>query len=164
MKNVKSLLVAGVATLAFSSCAHYTVDAPLMGISSNSINTYVAADLDYKGAKQISADVETKTLFGIFSLSRNGDKQLTNLNRYRGLSKPERQALYRAKMNNGVDIVLDPEFATEKHSWFFGAYKTRKVSVKGWGVNIKGIKEDAHGNPNMTRDFNESILGSFLKK
>lgn len=154
MKKVKSLLVAGVAVLAFSSCAHYTVDAPIMGIASNSINTYVAADLDYKNAKQISADVESKTLFGFISLTRNGDKVLTNSNRYKGLSKPERQALYRAKTNNNVDIILEPEFTVEKHSWFFGAYKTRNVKVKGWGVNMKGIKEDPHGVTNGTRAFN----------
>ena len=117
-----------------------------MGITNNSINTYVAADLDYKGAKKVSAEVENKILFGVFRLSRNGDKQLTNTNRYKGLSKAQRQALYRAKVNNSVDIIMEPEFTTEKHSWFFGAYKTRKVSVTGWGVNMKGIKEDTTPN------------------
>lgn len=149
--------------MAFTSCAHYTVDAPVMAIAGNSINTYVAADLDYKNAKRISADVETKKLFGFINLSRNGDKQLTNTNRYKGLTKPERQALYRAKVNNNVDIIMEPEFTTEKHSWFFGAYKTRKVSVKGWGVNMKGIKEDANGVLNHTGDFNESGLGRIFK-
>lgn len=153
MKSFKSLLAVGVAALAFTSCAHYTVDSPIMGIASNSINTYVAADLDYSSAKQISANVESKTLFGFISLTANGDKQLTNTNRYKGLSKPERQALYRAKVNYNVDLILEPEFTVEKHSWFFGAYKTRNVSVKGWGVNIKGIKEDPHGITNGTRDF-----------
>ena len=100
MENFKGLLVAGVTAFVFTSCAHYTVDAPLMGISNNSINTYVAADLDYNGAKKISADVEKKTLFEFISLNRNGDKQLTNTNRYKGFSKIERQALYRAKTNN----------------------------------------------------------------
>lgn len=158
MKNIKGLLVAGIAALTFSSCAHYTVDSPVMGISSNSINTYVAADLDYKNAKQISAEVESKTILGFISLSHNGDKQLTNTNRYKGLSKPERQALYKAKTNSNVDIILEPEFTVEKHSWLFGAYKTRNVSVKGWGVNIKGIKEDTHGATNDTRDFNAGGL------
>ncbi|MDE5561706.1 MAG: hypothetical protein K2J00_07925 [Bacteroidaceae bacterium] len=163
MKNSKGLLVAGVMAMAFTSCAHYTVDGPVMGISSNSINTYVAADLDYKSAKRISADVETKKLFGFINLSRNGDKQLTNTNRYKGLSKPERQALYRAKVNNNVDIIMEPEFTVEKHSWFFGAYKTRKVNVKGWGVNMKGIKEDAHGQTNCTGEFNQSGIGKIFK-
>ncbi len=163
MKNIKGFFVAVVVALAFTSCAHYTVDAPIMGISSNSINTYVAADLDYKNAKRISADVEQKKLFGFISLSRNGDKQLTNLNRYKGLTKLERQALYRAKVNNNVDIIMEPEFTVEKHSWFFGAYKTRKVNVKGWGVNMKGIKEDTHGNTNRSGEFNSSGF-SLLKK
>lgn len=163
MKNFKTLLVAGVIALGFSSCAHYTTEAPVMGISSNTINTYVAADLDYKGAKVVSADVESKTLFGFISLSRNGDKQLTNTNRYKGLSKPERQALYKAKVNNNVDIIMEPEFTVEKHSWFFGAYKTRKVNMKGWGVNMKGIKEDQHGVMNPTREFNTTGLGGLFK-
>ncbi len=163
MKNFKSLLAAGVMAMTFASCAHYTVDGPVMGISSNSINTYVAADLDYKGAKQVSANVESKTLFGFISLSRNGDKQLTNTNRYRGLSKPERQALYRAKTNNNVDIILEPEFTVEKHSWFFGAYKTHNVSVKGWGVNMKGIKEDTNGNRNTIGEFNTTGIGGLFK-
>lgn len=144
--------------MAFASCASYTQDAPIMGIAGNTINTYVAADLDYKGAKKISADVEKKILFGFIHLSRNGNKQLTNPNRYRGLNKLQRQALYRAKTNSNVDIVLDPEFTTEKHSWFFGLYKTRKCSVKGWGVNMKGIKEDTNANTNPTRGFNSNSL------
>lgn len=162
MKNYKNLLATGILAMSFASCAHYTVDGPVMGISSNSINTYVAADLDYKGAKQVSADVESNTLFGFINLTRNGDKQLTNSNRYKGLSKAERQALYRAKVNNNVDIIMEPEFTVEKHSWFFGAYKTRKVSVKGWGVNMKGIKEDPHGMRNGEGEFNQTGLGGLF--
>lgn len=156
MRTVKNLVAASLFTLGFASCAHYTADAPLMGIANNSINTYVKADLDYNGAKKVNAEVETKTLLAIFKLSRNGDKQLTNPNRYKSLTKPERQALYRAKMNNNVDIIMEPEFTTEKHSYFFGAYKTRKVSVTGWGVNMKGIKEDS--NPNRTAEFSSKLL------
>lgn len=142
MKTVKNLALTSLITLGFASCAHYTTDAPLMGITNNSINTYVAADLDYSSAKKVSAEIETKTLFGIFKLTRNGDKQLNNPNRYRSLSKLQRKALYRAKVNNNVDIIMEPEFTTERHNWFFSFYKTRKVSVTGWGVNMKGIKED----------------------
>ena len=160
MKKFKFFIAAAFVALGFSSCAHYTMDAPVMGIANNSINTYVAADLDYKGAKKISAEVESKKLFGFISLVRNGDKQLTNSNRYKGLSKPERQALYRAKTNNNVDIIMEPEFTTEKHSWFFGLYKTRKVSVTGWGVNMKGIKEDTKAN--TVKEFPQGGLGGML--
>lgn len=159
MKNIKNILAAGLFAMLSASCAHYTTDAPIMGIANNSINTYVQADIDYKGAKKVSGEVETKILFGVFRLSRNGDKQLTNLNRYRALTKMERQALYRAKENNNVDIIMEPEFSTEKHSWFFGAYKTRKVSVEGWGVNMKGIKEDTI--VNQTSVFHSPTIGIF---
>lgn len=146
MKSIKNIIFASLFVMGFASCARYTMEAPVMGISNNSINTYVAAEIDYNSAKKVSGEVEKKTLFGFIPLIRNGNKQLSNLNRYRSLNKSQRQALYRAKENNDVDIIMEPEFSIEKHSWFFGFYKTRKVSVKGWGVNIKGIKEDTQMN------------------
>lgn len=119
-----------------------------MGLGNNNINTYVEADLDYANAKKVQGSVNTATLFGIIQLERNGNKTLKSTNRYKGLTKRESQALYRAKENAEVDIILEPEFECEKHSWFFGAYKTSSTRVKGWGVNIKGIREDKHGVPN----------------
>lgn len=146
MKSIKNIILASLIAMGFSSCARYTMEAPVMGIANNSINTYVAADIDYNSAKKVSGEVEKKTLFGFIALTRNGNKQLSNLNRYRSLNKLQRQALYRAKENSDVDIIMEPEFTIEKHSWFFGFYKTRKVSVEGWGVNMKGIKEDTQMN------------------
>lgn len=130
-----------VVALVMTSCASYQKSAPVMSIKGNNINTYVAADLDYDGAKKVEGVVETKTILGI-PMIRNGKKTLENTNRYRGLSKIEKQALYRAKQNGNVDLILEPEFETEKHSYFFGAYRTARTVVKGWGVNVKGIKED----------------------
>lgn len=112
----------------------------------NHLNTYVEADIDYASAKPVQASVNTATLFGFIQLERNGKKYLNSANRYKGLTKRQSQALYRAKENSGVDLILEPEFESEKHSWFFGAYRTTSTKVKGWGVNIKGIKEDTHQN------------------
>ncbi|MBQ7664619.1 MAG: hypothetical protein IJS43_05290 [Bacteroidaceae bacterium] len=147
MKKFSFLMAicAGLLVASFTSCASYTKEAPVMGIGGNKINTYVSADLDYANAKKVQASVNTRTLLGFIQLERNGNKLLKSSNRYRGLSKAESQALYRAKENADVDIILDPEFETEKHSWFFGAYKTRSTKVKGWGINVKGVKEDEHG-------------------
>lgn len=124
------------------------IDPAIMSLGNNNINTYVEADLDYANAKKVQASVNTATLFGFIQLERNGNKTLKSANRYKGLSKREAQALYRAKENADVDIILEPEFETEKHSWFFGAYRTSSTKVKGWGVNIKGIQKDQHGIPN----------------
>ena len=152
-------ICAGLFAVSFTSCASYVKDAPIMGIGGNSINTYVAADLDYANAKKVQASVNTATLFGFIQLERNGNKLLKNVNRYKGLTKAERQALYRAKENADVDIILDPEFESEKHSWFFGLYRTSSTKVKGWGVNMKGIKEDTHGYPNADRNFGGGVFG-----
>ncbi len=132
-----------------------------MGFGGNSINTYVSADLDYANAKKVQASVNTRTLFGFIQLERNGNKLLKSANRYKGFSKAERQALYRAKENAEVDIILDPEFESEKHSWFFGLYRTTSTKVKGWGINVKGIKEDTHGIVNYDRDFGGGRIFGF---
>lgn len=130
-----------VAAAAMQSCASYTNGAAVKSMSPNLI-TNVAADIDYNSQQRVSATVESRKLFGFISLTRNGNKLLNTTNIYRGLSKPEKQALYRAKESSGVDLIIEPEFTTETHSWFFGAYKTAKISVNGWGVKMKGIKED----------------------
>lgn len=141
--------VALVAALCLSSCAGYTSSAPVMSMT-NGVNTYVEADLDYNNAKRVEGYVETKTLFGFIQLVRNGNRTLNNTTRYRGLSRSERQALYRAKESGRVDIIVEPEFEKEKHSWFFGAYKTTKTKATGWGLNVRGLKNDEHGNRNQT--------------
>lgn len=142
MKNFTKIVIAAIVAISFASCASYQKQAPIMGINGNCINTYVAADLDYENAKKVEGRIESKRVFGFINLTRNGNKTLKSSNRYRGLKKVEAQALYRAKELNNVDIILEPEFERESHSWFFGAYRTETVVVKGWGINIKGIKED----------------------
>lgn len=157
-KVLLKVFCAGLLVASITSCASYTKEAPIMGIGGNSINTYVAADLDYANAKKVEATVNTRTVLGFIQLERNGNKTMKNTNRYKGLTKSERQALYRAKENSNFDIILDPEFEKETHSWFFGAYRTSTTKVKGWGIDIKGIKEDSHGATNADRSFGGSRL------
>lgn len=145
-----SAICAGLLTLSVSSCASYQNEAAIMSLGNN-LNTYVEADIDYASAKKVEATVNTATLLGFIQLERNGNKTLRSANRYKGLTKRQSQALYRAKQNSGVDIILEPEFESEKHSWLFGVYRTSKTKVKGWGVNVRGIKEDKH--QNVTPNF-----------
>lgn len=142
----KSIFMMGLGALLFASCASYQQTAPMMGVQSNNINTYVAADLDYANAKKVEATVESKTVLWFIQLVRNGNKTVKSTNRYNSLSKTESQALYRAKNNANVDIILEPEFESEKHSWFFGIFQRNITKVKGWGINVKGIKEDTKQN------------------
>lgn len=146
MKNYFYLILTALAFPFFvSSCASYQKTAPIMGVSSNNINTYFAADVDYNSVQRVEGLVETQTLFGFIQFTVNGNKTLKSSNRYKGIDKREAQALYRAKESSNADIIIDPEFEKESHKYFFGAYRTTKTKVKGWGVNIKGIKEDTRG-------------------
>ena len=146
MKKTIGLL--GVSMMLLASCATYQKTAPVMGVQSNNINTYVAADLDYANAKKVEATINTKTALWFIALIKNGNKTFKSSNRYSGLSKQESQALYLAKEQSNVDIILEPEFEKESHSWFFGIVKTCSTKVKGWGINVKGIKEDGNRVPN----------------
>lgn len=141
MRKLGHLLATAICAIAFTSCASLQKTAPTMGITSTSLNTYAAADIDYESAKRVEGTVETKTIFGI-SMIRNGNKTLKSTTRYRGFSKREQQAMFRAKEQGNVDLILEPQFEIEKHSWFFGLVKSSITTVKGWGVKIKGIKED----------------------
>lgn len=140
MKKNCYLLLACLAVL-LSSCAAYRQTAPVIGYEHNYISTNVSADLDLENAQKVDATIETKTLFGFIALKRNGHKYLKSSTFYRGIGKRESQALYKAKEKSGADIILSPEFASEKHSWFFGAYKTTTTKVSGWAVNVKGLKQ-----------------------
>ena len=126
----------------FSSCASYRETAPILSVNGG-VSTYAEADIDYASAKRVSATIETQHVFGISTIS-NGNKQLKSANRYKSLSKREAQALYKAKKLSGADLILDPEFESEKHSYFFGAYRNSITKLTGRAVKIKGIKEDKH--------------------
>ncbi len=157
MKKTIGLL--GLGSMLLASCATYQKTAPIMGVQSNNINTYVAADLDYANAKKVEATIDTKTVLWFIPLVKNGNKTLKSSNRYNSMTKLESQALYRAKENANVDLIIEPEFEKETHSWFFGIYKTAATKVKGWGVNIKGIKEDQHGVINNQVEPKRNALG-----
>lgn len=139
MKKVNCLCLACLA-LCLSSCAAYQQTSPIIGYDHNYIATNVSADLDLENAQKVEATVETGTLLGFISLKKNGHKYLKSSTYYRGVGQRESQALYKAKEKSGADIILSPEFASEKHSWFFGAYKTTKTKVTGWGVTVNGLK------------------------
>ena len=83
--------------------------------------------------------IETQTLFGFIPLQHNGHKYLKSSNRYGALNKSESQVLYKLKQNSGADIILDPEFTSERHSWFLGLYKTTKITVDGWAVKVNKL-------------------------
>lgn len=148
--NMRKDVLIGVALSAMmmTSCATYQKSGPIMGVQSTNVNTYVAADFDYANAKRIEGEVTQKTLLGFIPLVRNGKRYYTPSNKYRGLSVVEQQALYRAKETGAVDVVMEPNFESEKHVYCFGLFKKSTTKVTAWGLNYKGLKEDPNGIPN----------------
>lgn len=102
--------------------------------------------MDYDNVKKIKGSATTKRVLWIFNHTTNGNKKLSTSNRYKGLSKTESVALYRAKTAADVDLVLEPQFEVETKSYFFGIYKRTQVNVVGWGANIKSFKEGPQSN------------------
>ena len=135
----KYFLLLGLCVILMSSCAFYEKTSPVFGYEDNSIKTNVTADLDVTNARKVSENIETQTLFGFIPLQHNGHKYLKSSNRYGALNKSESQVLYKLKQNSGADIILDPEFTSERHSWFLGLYKTTKITVDGWAVKVNKL-------------------------
>ena len=132
-----------ISCLLMASCATYEKTGPIMGVQSNNVNTYVAADFDYANAKRVEGSVTKKTLFGFIPLVKNGKRYYSASNHYRGLSATEQQALYRAKEAGNVDVIMEPYFEKENHCYFFGLFTKQMVKVSAWGLNYKGLKEDS---------------------
>jgi hypothetical protein len=141
MKTINFFLIV-IALLTFSSCAYYSQTAPITGIDPDGVKVNVVADLDLENAKTVTATVKTKKILGFINLVFNENKYIRSP-RYRGFSEAEGLALYRAKNEADVDVILDPEFEYERHCWFFGVYKTKTTTLRGLGVKIKGYhKQD----------------------
>ena len=148
MKGINKFLMMLAVVTCLASCTSVRQTSPILAIGGNNITTNVKAVIDYDNVKRVQGSASTTRVLWIFKHTPNGGKKISANNRYRGLGNTENVALFRAKKSADVDLILEPEFETEKHSWFFGAYKKSSTKVKGWGVNIKGIKQDTHGVPN----------------
>lgn len=139
MKKLRFLFViCGVALLA--SCASYQQTASMAGYDPT-IKTNVVADLDMNNTKPVTATIKTKTLFWVIPLVLNGHKYTKTGNGYRYMNLREQQALYKATKDANVDLILNPEFTSESHSYFFGIFKKTSTTVKGTGVNVKGLRQ-----------------------
>lgn len=158
MKKIFSLFIVMLGILSLSSCATYTKNAPVYGIGGNNINTYVKANLDLANAQKVEASVEQKYVLWFIPLIFNGNKTLVSSNRYGHLSKVEGLALYRAQQNGNCDIILEPQFTTESHSFFFGIWRTYNTKVTGWGCNIKGLEEDNLSSGTVVRSAYPSLF------
>ena len=158
MKNYLKILTFASIALIMASCGtSHTATAPVMAIGSNNIITNVKADLDYNNIKKIEGEATINRILWIFNYTPKGAAQLQANNKYKGLNKTQSTALYRAKTNAGVDVVLEPEFVTETKSYFLGIFKKTKVKIVGWGANISGFKD---GTPaeNKWVEYNSGIF------
>ena len=150
-------MLTAMAMVIAPSCTSVKSTTPIMAVGSNNVITNVKAELDYDGIKKINGEAVTHRILWIFGHTPGGNKQISSNNKYKGLNKAERTALYRAKNAADVDMILEPEFETETKSYFFGIYKKTKVKAKELGANIKGFKD---GTPltNETINFSNSIF------
>lgn len=141
MKTIKYFFLGIVSLLLLSSCATYQQSSQILKSKKNRVTIDVEANLDLQHMKKVSAEVEQKVVFWFIPLIFNRDKALYSSNESQYYNEYERMALYRAKSDANVDIVLLPEFEVEKHSWFLGFYRTYQVKLTGWGTNIKSFEK-----------------------
>lgn len=125
----------------FTGCASYHQTGDVVN-SDIVIKSHVNMVLDLENAKPVSATVKRNTAFGISSTNyRTTLDDGTSAVFGSGMSKLKKRALAKAKIEGNVDVILEPEYTTESHSYFFGLFKKKICTVKGYGVNVKGFKE-----------------------
>ena len=135
MKHFLFSLICVISVLAFSSCASYRTSAPIVGYDSYGIRADVQAELDPASLKDVSVTMKKNYIFWIIPMNFSKDKTLLSANHYPIASNPfsligdlQGKALYKAKINNSADLILNPEFEIERHSWFLGFLRKNSVT------------------------------------
>ena len=136
MKAKKLLTILGLSFI-LMSCASYNQTAPVVSYQ-GTLTNLVKPILDLSSGRNISG---TEATTSIFCFIIGGSKKTLSSDNYRGLTPYESRAMYKALSASGYDMILNPQFYTESHSYFFGVYRTKEVKVTGFGVKIKGYEE-----------------------
>ncbi len=146
MKNYLFILLCAVTAYALSSCAVYRDTTPIVGYNSYGIKADVTAELDPTSIKDVTITMKRNYILWFIPLQRNKNKILLSSNHYpigrpySSIGELQGMALYKAKVNNNADLILDPQFEIEHHSYFFGFYRKNEVRLNAKTVNVKEIK------------------------
>ncbi len=138
MKKLAVVSAFAVAVM-LTSCASYTQTGSVVE-SDIDVESNVEMVLDLQNAKKVSATVKRNTVFGFSTTDYKTVLDDGTSALFGGKAKIKKQALAKAKIESNVDVILEPEYTTESHSYFFGLIKNKICTVKGYGVNIKGFK------------------------
>lgn len=148
MKLVKFLMFAVVA-VALASCSSSRDTGKIADFSKIKAQTdVVRGDLDlnvankvegvatcwYVGPIRVSGDNKTYE-----DLSNSQSDALFGFFGGKKASIVERTALCNAMQGTDYDVVVNPTYQSEKHSWFFGLVRKQKCKAKGFGAKFKNL-------------------------
>lgn len=140
MKALKILMMAGLVVLA-TGCKSIRQTGAVMEYGDEPVRTYVKANLDVDNVTPVEGKVNFAWVFGIRTKGGGGTFTGHKLqsNKY---SKAESRVLYDVMSKSGADVILNPKFYEEKHSWCFGLYRTKIIKVKGYAAKIKNFENE----------------------
>lgn len=149
MKNVIKFMAFAAVVLFMASCSSYTktgVVSPLVGTTVNAES--LKADIDFNQQK-ITGESKLTYLFGFIKLSggnklyEDGTTKSVKLPFVGSkMSRAKKAAMYDALDGTDYDLVANPQYKNEVHSYLFGLIKNYKSTVNGYGGKIKKIYQE----------------------
>ncbi len=139
MKKI-SLFVVALFAIMLTSCASYQQTGAVEE-SCISMSTDLEMVLDLDNVVPVTATVKTTKNFGFKSSDYKTVLDDGTSSLFGGTSTIKRRALAKAKEAAGVDVILEPQYKIEKHSYFFGLFGSETCTVTGFGAKVKGFKK-----------------------
>ena len=140
MKTLKIFMMAGLMILAMG-CKSVRQTGAVFEYGNEPVRTYVKANLDLENATPVEGKVDFAYFLGIRTKGGGGTFTGKQLNSHK-YSTAESRVLYNVMSQSGADVILNPKFYEEKHSWCFGLYRTKTIKVKGYATKIKNFEND----------------------
>lgn len=146
MKKLKLFAAAGLTLLLMSSCSSTSKSGIIAPMDARMVpSKEIKADLDLDGETQVTGN-STMWYFLGFRVT-GGNKYFENLYEKRSLlggrtSKAQSCAMYDALEKGDYDMIVNPQYINETHSFLFGLIKRYDVLVKGYGAKIKKVYQE----------------------
>ena len=139
-------MVLGVMVVLMSSCASTSRTGVIAPMEAEVIPVKeIKADIDLNGNQQVTGNAKQWYVAGI--RVSGGNTYFENLSEKRSMfggrtSKAQASAMYDALQDGGYDMLVNPQYVNNIHSYFFGLVKRYDVTVKDYGAKIKSVHQE----------------------
>lgn len=141
---MKKIIFGSFLALCVCSCATLSKTANIAdGVNSDIIINPITANVDLETASAVSGESKSVYFF-IFRLK--GDNKFVETPDKKSFwgrreEKCRNAAVYNALDLMKYDVLVQPKYTSEIHSYLFGLIKSYKIFVDGYGAKIQNLKQ-----------------------